>query len=140
MQELSVQPVPTNMATSPVFGNQSPRGKPLPIETRELERAKEAEPAEKEAPSDTLTQIRNEHSEQEVDRGELETAIEQLNANVSLINERYSFHVDDDTDRLVVQVMDGETGEVIRQVPPESVLEIASQITGMVGIFLDELA
>ncbi|ADU50309.1 flagellar protein FlaG protein [Thermaerobacter marianensis DSM 12885] len=50
---------------------------------------------------------------------------------------RLQFHVDDATGRVVAQVVDRETGEIVRQVPPEYVLRIAMYIEALLGQWLD---
>ncbi|QBS37218.1 flagellar protein FlaG [Thermaerobacter sp. FW80] len=50
---------------------------------------------------------------------------------------RLEFHVDDATGRLVAQVVDRETGETVRQVPPEHVLRIAMYLECLMGRLLD---
>lgn len=62
-----------------------------------------------------------------------------LESNQALqsVNQRLRFRVHDDTGQLMVQLVDFETGEVVRQQPPEEFLELAARIREMVGIFLD---
>jgi flagellar protein FlaG len=62
-----------------------------------------------------------------------------LKSNQALesMNHRLRFQVHDDTGQLMVQLVDFETGEVVRQQPPEEFLELAARIREMVGIFLD---
>ena len=50
-----------------------------------------------------------------------------------------NFRVDQGSGRMVVTVTDGETGEVIRQVPGEEALKMAQRIEDMTGL-LDEKA
>lgn len=50
---------------------------------------------------------------------------------------RLEFHVDDATGRLVAEVVDRETGETVRQVPPEHVLRIAMYLECLIGRLLD---
>ncbi len=52
---------------------------------------------------------------------------------------RIKVFVDDDTGRPAFLVIDDETGEVIREVPPEEVLELAARMKQMVGYLLDEV-
>jgi uncharacterized FlaG/YvyC family protein len=78
-------------------------------------------------------------SNQEVDPTELKTALNQLNEIAAIVNEQYKFRLDQATGQLVVQITD-QGGEVIRQVPPEAVLQLASKIGNMIGMFLDKNA
>ncbi|MCZ6675708.1 MAG: flagellar protein FlaG [Candidatus Poribacteria bacterium] len=130
---LKVQSTTTDMTMPLALKNQS-----LQVKHQSSEMP-EAKSPRKEVPTVTQPQIQNSSSDPEIDPGELETALTQLNANVSLINERYSFQVDQNTNQLIVQVKD-ESGEVLHQVPPEVILDISSKISRMVGVFLDEIA
>ena len=130
---LKVQSTTTDMTMPLALKNQSLQVK------RQSSEMPEAKSPGKEVPAVAQPQIRNSSSDPEIDPGELETALTQLNANVSLINERYSFQVDQNTNQLIVQVKD-ESGEVLHQVPPEAILDISSKISRMVGVFLDEIA
>ena len=78
-------------------------------------------------------------SNQEVDSTELKTALNQLNEIAAIVNEQYKFRLDQATGQLVVQITD-QGGEVIRQVPPAEVLQLASKIGNMIGMFLDKNA
>ncbi len=63
----------------------------------------------------------------------------QLNESVKSNKFDLSFTVDDSTNKIVIRVIDGNTKEVIRQIPPEEVLRIASQVNQLLGILIDEL-
>jgi flagellar protein FlaG len=63
-------------------------------------------------------------------------AVETLNELVQ--NQRRSLHfsVDQDTGRTVIRVVDPATDEVIRQIPPEEVLNLARHLDGLGGVLL----
>ena len=50
------------------------------------------------------------------------------------------FSIDKDTNMVIVKIKDKETGEIIRQIPPEVVLKIAKSIEEFLGMLLDERA
>ncbi len=50
------------------------------------------------------------------------------------------FEVDEDTDKMVVKVIDKETGEMIRQMPSEEVIRIAKVLGKMQGMLVSETA
>ncbi len=50
------------------------------------------------------------------------------------------FHVDADTNRMVVTVRDKETGEIIRQIPSEEILRIARSLPSSIERLVDLLA
>lgn len=56
-------------------------------------------------------------------------------------NRALEFSVDDETDRLVVRLKDGTTGETIRQIPSEETLAIARYIADVQhGLLLSQKA
>lgn len=65
---------------------------------------------------------------------------EMLNESAKWTHKRLRFQLHDETERLMVQVLDAETEEVIREIPPEEMLDLASRIHEMIGLFLDEMA
>jgi len=43
-------------------------------------------------------------------------------------------------ERIVVEVINKESGEVIRQIPPEYILDVLAKIDALLGVFIDERA
>jgi flagellar protein FlaG len=48
------------------------------------------------------------------------------------------FSVHQNTKQISIKVMDRETGEVIREIPPDKTLDIVSRLWDMAGILVDE--
>jgi flagellar protein FlaG len=48
--------------------------------------------------------------------------------------------VDPDLNRVVVKVLSGESGEVIRQIPPKEVIDLAKNLSGLKGALFGEHA
>ena len=48
------------------------------------------------------------------------------------------FSIDRESNMIIVKIKDKETGEIIRQIPPEVVLKIAKSIEEFLGLLLDE--
>ena len=67
---------------------------------------------------------------------------EQLKEAVKSLNEQsntsMSFSIDKTNNRTVIKVEDAKTGEVIRQIPNETVLRVSHNIEKAKGLFLDE--
>ncbi|OOC09935.1 flagellar protein FlaG [Thioalkalivibrio halophilus] len=60
-----------------------------------------------------------------VEASELEPVVESINAYLQNSQRTLEFSVDDSTGRTVITVMDGESEEIIRQIPPEQMLALA---------------
>ena len=77
----------------------------------------------------------------EVDRAELDVAVDKLNEFMSSSTQRnLSFSIDEDTQEMVVTVRDSETLEVIKQMPTKEALAVAKQIESMLGLILNDTA
>ncbi len=72
-----------------------------------------------------------------VDAAELESTIEEINSYLTEAGSSLSFIRDEASGRVAVQVLD-ESGKVIRQLPPQEVLDVYARIRNIVGILLDE--
>ncbi|MGM0884184.1 MAG: flagellar protein FlaG [Bacillota bacterium] len=48
------------------------------------------------------------------------------------------FTVHEETKRIAVKVLDSESGEVIREIPPEKTLDFVAKLWEMAGILIDE--
>lgn len=68
----------------------------------------------------------------------LQDAIEQLNEQMKSKGRHLNFAIDKAIDRTVIQVKNSETGEVIRQIPDETLLRVAHNIEQVKGMLLDE--
>jgi flagellar protein FlaG len=61
-------------------------------------------------------------------RQQVEAAVEAINRSLQPSNNALSFSVDQNSDRIVVKVVDSTSGETLRQIPSEEVLAIAESI------------
>ncbi|MGQ9855448.1 MAG: flagellar protein FlaG [Fervidobacterium sp.] len=48
------------------------------------------------------------------------------------------FKIDRDTNMVVIKIKDPETGEIIRQIPPELAVKLAKNIQELLGVLMDE--
>jgi len=73
-------------------------------------------------------------------RERLQEAVVLANQMVSGHPRRLSFELHDGAGRMVVRVIDLDTNEVIRQIPPEQVLGSLVQLREFIGLLLDRPA
>jgi flagellar protein FlaG len=59
---------------------------------------------------------------------EVRQAVSKINEVVQSVQRDLSFNMDEDSGKTVIRVVDTESGELIRQIPSEEVLAIASQL------------
>ena len=71
-------------------------------------------------------------------------AISDVESFLKVQNRDLAFSIDEDTARSVVTVIDGQSGDVIRQIPSEEVLALAERIQELhqdvgasVGVFIN---
>ncbi|NLD48585.1 MAG: flagellar protein FlaG [Clostridiaceae bacterium] len=65
-------------------------------------------------------------------------AIEKANKAISTSNRVLEFSIHEKTKEIMVKVVDSETKEVIREIPPEKVLDMVARLWEMAGILVDE--
>ena len=63
-------------------------------------------------------------SQKNVSLAEVSAAVQDINRQLDLAQHTLRFYIDDATEELKVQVVDKETGEVIRTIPPEPSLSL----------------
>lgn len=69
---------------------------------------------------------------------QLKKAIAEMNRKINSSNEEAVFGVHEDTNRIMIKIMDKETKEVIKEFPPEKTLDMIAKIWEMAGILVDE--
>jgi len=65
--------------------------------------------------------------------------IDGFNEDFHVFNTAISFTVDKDTGDTIIQILDRETNEVIRQIPPNEMLRLAARLSEIVGLLIDEV-
>ena len=68
---------------------------------------------------------------------ELRQFAEALEGVMQRLNSEIRMDIDDDTGRVVAQIIDRETREVISQVPLQELLDIAARLNDLVGLLFD---
>jgi flagellar protein FlaG len=85
----------------------------------------------------TSLQEKKEYNQQELE-DEVRESVKDVNEIVDQVKEGLSFQIHEDTEELMVQVIDVNTEEVIKELPPEEMLDLKARIHEMVGILIDE--
>ena len=68
---------------------------------------------------------------------EIKRIINKINENVSRLNKDVRFSYNDTIKSLVVKVIDEKTGRVIREIPPQQVINLQKKLSEVVGIIFD---
>ena len=69
---------------------------------------------------------------------ELDKSIEQIQVMMDLRQRSVQFTTDNESGTNVVKVVDGKSGDVIRQMPAEELLSFMRNLTRMMGTFIDK--
>ncbi len=73
-----------------------------------------------------------------VDEKETIYAIEHANHSFEGVFTQFEFSIHEKTKEIMVKVIDRESGEVIREIPPEQVLDLVAKLWELAGILVDE--
>ena len=71
-------------------------------------------------------------------RDDLQKAIDDTNRILFGRNDRFEFKIHERTSRMMVKLVDNETDEIIKEIPPEKILDLVASIWDLVGILVDE--
>ena len=85
----------------------------------------------------TSLQEKNKYNQKELEE-EVKESVKDVNEIVNQVKESLTFQIHEDTEELMVQVIDVNTDEVIKELPPEEMLDLKARIHEMVGILIDE--
>ena len=66
--------------------------------------------------------------------------VDRLNHLIGALDSRVSFEVNETLDRTIIQVIDNESGEVVRQIPAEVMLRLLERMVEMIGFMVDKEA
>lgn len=79
-------------------------------------------------PINSTVSIRSEEPKIQPTSSEVSQAVESVNKYAQQTNRNLEFSVGESTGRVIITVREAETGNIIRQIPPEEVLAIAELI------------
>lgn len=78
----------------------------------------------------------NQNGEKQPSNEQLKKAVETLNKKMAHSEAVFGFH--DDTNRVTIKIVDRDTKEVIKELPPEKTLDMIAKVWEMAGILVDE--
>ncbi len=69
---------------------------------------------------------------------QLSAAVSSVREYIEPINSNLEFSVNDETDQVIIKVVDRATKEVIRQIPSEEMIAIAKALDSIKGLFIKQ--
>ncbi len=75
-----------------------------------------------------------------IDQDKLAKAVESLNKTMDVVDRALEFSIHEDTNRIIVRVVDRSNyeEEIIREIPPERILNMVAVFIDMIGIMFDQ--
>ena len=64
-------------------------------------------------------------------------AVERIRTQVQVLQRDLNFTVDDSTGQVVIRVLDGDSGKVVRQIPSEDILRLAERLDEMRSLLFE---
>lgn len=111
----------------------------IPRQSKQI-RGTENQPPQNESQSAGVQQAPERLSNAPLDQRAVEEAVQKVQKTVSALNSALQFQIDKDTDKLVIKIVDTNTKEVIKQIPPQEILEIAKALDKLQGLLVREKA
>lgn len=78
------------------------------------------------------------YAEEQVSDTFLAHAIDKANETFKIQNRSLRFKIHERTNEIIVKVVDSETEEVIREIPPEKLLDMFANMLELAGLIVDE--
>lgn len=79
----------------------------------------------------------NSNEQQQLSNEQLRRAVEQFNKNM-LTHSEAVFGIHEGTNRVTIKIVDKDTKEVLKELPPEKTLDMIAKVWEMAGILVDE--
>jgi flagellar protein FlaG len=64
--------------------------------------------------------------------------LEKLNKIVKIYSNKINFDIDQKTNQIVVKIVDGKTDKIIRQIPPEEIINLSMRMDELKGMIFDD--
>ncbi len=77
--------------------------------------------------------------ERRQDRAEVERYLKDIINYTQFFNKRLKFSINEELNRVVVKVIDGQTDKVIKEIPPEVLQRLYVRIREAIGLLVDEM-
>ncbi|NPA52521.1 MAG: flagellar protein FlaG [Aquificae bacterium] len=90
--------------------------------------------------STTTVQKENQQSLKEFSKEELEDLFKKMKDKFDYMNKYLKIEIDKELHQPVVKIIDKKTDKVIRQIPPEHLLELAKKLDELVGLLFNKEA
>ena len=87
---------------------------------------------------ETEQQIREAQAERRISSEELQRLLEEIKRKFDMLSKYLKIDIDQDLEIPVVKIMERETNRVIRQIPPDYLLELMKRIDQLLGLLIEK--
>ena len=123
---------PQTVSTVEKTTNETPSGaEKIDLTTKVVENTQS-----KGAAKDGENAFANEQANEQATNEQIRKAVEQLNKSMNNSEAVFGFH--EGTNRVTIKLVDKNTKEVIKELPPEKTLDMIARVWDMAGILVDE--
>ncbi|WP_293445187.1 flagellar protein FlaG [Persephonella sp.] len=99
---------------------------------------KQIQKVQQEDQQNQTKQVQDQQEVKNIPQDVLKKAVENMNKKFEMLNSQLKVEVDEDTGIRVIKIVDKETKEVVRQIPPEVMLKIAKYLDEVAGLLFNE--
>lgn len=83
-------------------------------------------------------QLQYDEAEKTILIEQLKKAVNTANEQILGVNTQFQYRIHEGTDRIMVKLIDTESHDVIREIPPEKMLDLVADIWKRVGLVIDK--
>ncbi len=83
-------------------------------------------------------QTKEAQAERKISSEELQRLLEEIKRKFDMLSKYLKIDIDQDLEIPVVKIMERETNKVIRQIPPDYLLELMKRIDQLLGLFVEK--
>lgn len=83
-------------------------------------------------------QTERDRKSSEISMNFINKAVEKANQTMEFQHRQLEFKIHEKTKEIIVKVVDSDTKEVIREIPPEKLLDMFASVLEMAGLLVDE--
>ncbi len=127
-------------AVGKVYSSPAPSPPPAAPAVPEAAKAEAAVPSRKpeESAKAKADAVASALEQARVDQEQLKAILEKLNIVMNALEIQSRFSIHEATRQVMVRVVNVESGKLIREIPPERILDMAAKMMELVGVLLDE--
>lgn len=71
-------------------------------------------------------------------KAEMRQIVDELAKMARSFNRRLEFSINEDINQVIVKIVDQDSGEVVKQIPPEDVVKVHARIREAIGLLFDQ--